>query len=183
MLALEPGLLRDLGIALAADDLHVVTLRRQITEFLPPSPREAALGRMAGVAIPMVAAALTPGPVDDLALSAATAGGSIARGARSITRGSQVTEQTIREAMRGAPLSSQQSGGVSLPNIQRYVDKLLAGEVAPAIKVDGKIIVDGNHRYIAGRIVGQEPAVQPWAGGNPSRIISWEQLPVSPNSW
>ncbi|WP_159397341.1 hypothetical protein [Sorangium cellulosum] len=73
--------------------------------------------------------------------------------------------------MKDAPLASQQSAGISLPNIQRYVDKLFAGEVAPAIKVDGKIIIDGNHRYIAGRILGQEPAVQPWAGGNHSRVF------------
>ena len=36
--------------------------------------REAALGRMAGVGIPMVAALLTPGPQDDLALAAGAAG-------------------------------------------------------------------------------------------------------------
>jgi RHS repeat-associated protein len=77
MLPFEPGFFRDLGIALAGD-LQVVTLRPQITAFLPPSPREAALGRMAGVGIPLVAAALTPGPGDDLALSAGTAGGSVA---------------------------------------------------------------------------------------------------------
>jgi RHS repeat-associated protein len=74
MLPFEPGFFRDLGIALAADDLHVVTLRPQITEFLPPSLREAALGRMAGVGIPLIAAALTPGPGDDLALAAGATG-------------------------------------------------------------------------------------------------------------
>jgi len=115
---------------------------------------------------------------------ALTRGESIAaRAGAEITKGSQVTEQTIREAMKGAQLSSQQSGGVSLPLIQRYVDKLLAGEVAPAIRVDGKIIVDGNHRYIAGRILGQEPAIQPWAGGSPSRVIPWDELLISPNAW
>ncbi|WP_437912409.1 RHS repeat-associated core domain-containing protein [Sorangium sp. So ce302] len=106
-----------------------------------------------------------------------------ARGAPAITKGSQVTEQTIREAMKGAPLSSQQSGGVSLPTIQRYVDKLLAGEVAPAIKVDGQMIVDGNHRYIAGRILGREPAIQPWAGGRPSSAVPWETIPIDPKAW
>ncbi|WP_437287730.1 RHS repeat-associated core domain-containing protein [Sorangium sp. So ce406] len=96
------------------------------------------------------------------------AGGGIQGGAPKISSGSQVTEEVIRQAMRGAPLASQQSGGVSLPTIQNYVDKLLAGDVAPAIKVDGRIIVYGNRRYIAGRVFGQEPAIQPWAGGGPA---------------
>jgi len=39
---------------------------------------------------------------------------------------------------------------VSLPAIQRYIDRLNAGEQAPPIKMDGNVIVDGNHRYIAG---------------------------------
>jgi len=86
MLPFEPGFFRDLGIALAADDLQVVTLRPQITEFLPPSLREAALGRMAGVAIPMVAAALTPGLADDLALAGGqTAGKAIHLNANNAT--------------------------------------------------------------------------------------------------
>ncbi|HVJ20055.1 MAG TPA: hypothetical protein VM686_31790 [Polyangiaceae bacterium] len=86
-------------------------------------------------------------------LAAEGLGGMGGGGGRSIV----VTENVIREAMKDAPLMSQQAGGVSLPRIQANVNKLLAGEVAPAIKVDGKMIVDGNHRYIAGRIFGREP--------------------------
>ncbi|EOD2820351.1 TPA: hypothetical protein U2K68_003979 [Providencia stuartii] len=48
-------------------------------------------------------------------------------------------------------------GSVSLPAIQRYVDRLLKGDVAPPIKVDGNIIVESNHRYVAGKIVGKIP--------------------------
>ncbi|AGP37744.1 FG-GAP-like repeat-containing protein [Sorangium cellulosum] len=108
----------------------------------------------------------------------------VATGGRAtITSGSQVTEQVIREAMKDAPLASQQARGVSLPLVQQYVDKLIAREVAPAIKVDGRMIVDGNHRYIAGRVFGQEPAIQPWAGGRPERLVPWENLPINPESW
>jgi RHS repeat-associated protein len=113
----------------------------------------------------------------------ALARGFAAREAPRITSGSQVTEQVIREAMKDAPLASQQAGGVSLPTVQNYVDKLLAGEVAPAIKVDGRMIVDGNHRYIAGRILGQEPAIQPWAGGRPGSFIPWDTIPIDPKAW
>lgn len=104
-------------------------------------------------------------------------------GASSVTTGEQVTESVVRNAMKNAPLTSQQAGGISLPRVQRYVDKLLKGEVAPAIKVDKNLIVDGNHRYVAGRILGQEPAIQPWMGGRPDNAVPWDKLPISPESW
>ncbi|MGC5222554.1 FG-GAP-like repeat-containing protein [Micromonospora sp. DT81.3] len=94
----------------------------------------------------------------------------------------KVTAATIREAMAGAPLQSQQAS-VSLPRVQQAVDQLASGSPAPPIKVDGSIIVDGNHRYIAGRILGREPAIQPWAGGSPNRVIPWSQQRIDPGDW
>jgi filamentous hemagglutinin len=104
-------------------------------------------------------------------------------GATAITRGEQVTESVIRNAMKDARLSSQQAGGVSLPRVQQYVDKLLAGEAAPGIKVDGSMSVDGNRRYVAGRILGQEPAVIQWLGGRPASAVPWADMPISPEAW
>lgn len=52
-------------------------------------------------------------------------------------------------------------GVVSFPEIQCYVDRLLKGDVAPSIKVDGNVIVKGNHRYVAGKIVGILPEIIP----------------------
>ncbi|MFC5473998.1 RHS repeat-associated core domain-containing protein [Paraherbaspirillum soli] len=100
-----------------------------------------------------------------------------------ITKGEQVTEEIIRKAMEGAPLSSQQRGGISLPRVQEYVERLIQGEVAPAIKVDEGIIVDGNHRYVAGRVLGIEPEIQSWAGGRPSSVIPWSNIPINPEAW
>ena len=82
--------------------------------------------------------------------------------------------------MKDAPLKSQQAGGVSFRLVQKYVDRLLDNEVPPAIKVDGQIIVDGNHRYIAGRILGRETPIQEWLGGRPESAISWDKLPINP---
>jgi hypothetical protein len=115
---------------------------------------------------------------DALAATAAAEAGGTA-----ITRGEQVTEEVIRNAMKDAPLSSQQAGGVSLPRVQQYVDKLLAGEVPPAIKVDGSMIVDGNHRYIAGQILGQDTPVIQWLGGRPGSAVPWSDIPISPEAW
>ena len=85
--------------------------------------------------------------------------------------------------MKDAPLSSQQAGGISRPMVERYVRRLEAGEVPPRINVDGDIIVEGNHRYVAGRLYGEEPPIQPWVGGKPDRVIPWEDLPISPKDW
>jgi hypothetical protein len=38
----------------------------------------------------------------------------------------------------------------------------------PTIKVDNGIIVDGNHRHVAGRVFGKAPSIQPWEGGRPN---------------
>ena len=95
----------------------------------------------------------------------------------------KVSELMIRNAMKGAPLLSQQAGGISLPRIQQFVDRLLAGEVAPAIKVDGAMIVDGNHRYIAARIAGLSVSIQPWAGGRPGNVVHWNSLRIDNNFW
>jgi hypothetical protein len=94
-----------------------------------------------------------------------------------------VTEEMIRTAMKNAPLVSQQAGGVSLPRVQDYVSRLAAGETPPAIKVDGSIIVDGNHRYVAGRVFGQDPPIQPWSGGRPGAVVPWDQIPIDFEAW
>jgi hypothetical protein len=52
-----------------------------------------------------------------------------------------------------------------------------------AIKVDGRMIVDGNHRYIAARILGRAPPVQQWIGGRPANAVSWETIPIDPKAW
>lgn len=79
-------------------------------------------------------------------------------------------------------LPSQQ-GAVSLPRVQAYVDRLAAGSEAPPILVNGSIIVDGNHRYIAGRIMGQEPAIQSWFGGSAARVVPWSKQVIDLSEW
>ncbi len=115
--------------------------------------------------------------------SRATEGNVGVRQSSLAAKGGQVTEAMVRKAMQGSELTSQQAGGISLPKVQQYVDRLRAGEIAPPIKVDGKMIVDGNHRYVAGRIVGQEPAVQPWIGGRPDRAVPWDKIKIDPKPW
>lgn len=89
--------------------------------------------------------------------------------------------------MKDAPLQSQQRFGVSLPKVQQLVEGVRSGKInwedLPPIKVDSGIIVDGNHRYVAARILGLEPKIQPWLGGRPNRVVSWDNMPIDPKDW
>jgi RHS repeat-associated protein len=73
-------------------------------------------------------------------------------------RGVVVTEEMVAKALATDSYKTT-NAAVSLPMIQRYVDMIYAGTIAPAIKVFEDIIVDGNHRYIAGKITGKMPQI------------------------
>ncbi|MHA6572571.1 ParB N-terminal domain-containing protein [Pseudomonas yamanorum] len=107
-----------------------------------------------------------------------------AKGGALVTKGSDVTPETIQKALSGDKTISAQDG-VSLPMIQRYVDRLLNGDVAPPIKMDGDVIVDGNHRYIASKILGREPTVDPGVltDYKASKKRPTVNLEISPLDW
>jgi len=111
--------------------------------------------------------------------------GSIAGRADDVVKGGvTVTDDAIRAALKGSDLKTTQ-GAISKPAVQNYVRRLEAGEVAPAIKVDGRVIVDGNHRYVAGRLVGKEPArmagtLSPSQAGKTQPI---QNLKIDPSDW
>lgn len=66
-----------------------------------------------------------------------------------------------------------------------YVDRLLKGDVAPPIKMDGNVIVDGNHRYIAAKILGKEPEIDPGVltSYKASKKRPTVNLEISPLDW
>ena len=92
-----------------------------------------------------------------------------------------LTPEEISNFLKGAPYRTQQVDGISGPIVNRYIGKLNAGEVAPAIKVDGDVIAGGNHRAAAGYIQGTRPAE---IGGrlDPTKTTTFplEQIKVSP---
>ena len=94
----------------------------------------------------------------------------------------EVSEETIREALAGDKTKTLQKE-VSLPMVKRYVDKLRKGEKPPAIKMDGDIIVDGNHRYTAGKIHGEMPPTRPSIAPKNIDPKNIEDIGVSPQDW
>ena len=87
--------------------------------------------------------------------------------------------------MKDAPLKTRQ-GGVSVPTIRAYVDRLAAGDIAPPIQVADGVIVEENHRYIAGRLFEKEPA-QIAGAAAPSQAsrptVSWGDIFLDPFDW
>ncbi len=76
-------------------------------------------------------------------------------------------------------------GEVSLPMVERYVRMLEAGSTAPAIRVVDDVIVEGNHRYVAGRLVGEVPEQVPGvlSSSQLSRVVPIQKTKVSPVDW
>ena len=101
-----------------------------------------------------------------------------------VKKGIQVTEASIAKALQGSTMKTLQ-GEVSLPMVQRYVKMLEAGSISPAIKVASGVIVEGNHRYVAGRLFGVEPAIVPGAmsPSQASRVVPIQQTKVNPVDW
>jgi len=87
--------------------------------------------------------------------------------------------------MADAPLRTQQVA-VSWPMVQRLVKSFRENgwdpKAAP-IQVDPNtnIIVEGNHRYIAGRIVGIDVPTTPSTSRGP--VVPWSDVTVDPVDW
>jgi len=101
---------------------------------------------------------------------------------RRCPRGEAVTEAAVRRALEGAPLDPTQRA-VSLPVIQRFVERLRAGEGPPSIKVDGRAIVDGHHRFIAGRVAGNPPPVRPGTLPRSQQPRGWNDVLIDLVDW
>lgn len=69
--------------------------------------------------------------------------------------------ENIVAALSQSPMLTLQPT-VSASIIQLYVTDIENGISLPPIRVDGNIIVDGNHRYIAFRLCRMNAAIQPW---------------------
>jgi hypothetical protein len=93
-----------------------------------------------------------------------------------------VTEASIRAALWNAPLKTQQAA-ISLPAVQRYVDRLYRGDVAPPIAVDNGVIVEGNHRYVAGMLAGRPPPQTSSHGARKDEATDWSALQIDHVDW
>ena len=89
------------------------------------------------------------------------------------------TPQNIRGALQFSSMKTLQPS-VSARVIQAYVDSIEAGVPIMDIKVDGDVIVDGNHRYIAGLLCKRQAPIQQWTRPSSLKPIPIQQLRIDP---
>jgi RHS repeat-associated protein len=103
----------------------------------------------------------------------------------SVSKAVAVTQESVTQALKDSNLQTAQ-GVVSGPMVERYVQMAQDGSTAPPIKVtsDG-VIVDGNHRYVAGKLTGNEPAQVPGSlsPSQQSKVQPVQNTKVDPNDW
>ncbi len=95
--------------------------------------------------------------VGDIAAGDAIGGASLSV---PLAAGIKVTADVIASALSDSKMLTTQRG-VSVPVVKNYVERLAGGSPAPPISVDGDVIVEGAHRYVAARILGQDPNIVP----------------------
>lgn len=111
--------------------------------------------------------------------------GSVAETTSLGSKGIVVTQESVASALKGSKLQTAQ-GVVSGPMVERYVKMAQEGNTAPPIKVTNNgVIVDGNHRYVAGRLVGNEPSQVPGSlsPSQQSKVQPVKNTKVDPNDW
>ncbi|WP_314101484.1 RHS repeat-associated core domain-containing protein [uncultured Stenotrophomonas sp.] len=165
-----------------------------------PPPRNPAdkLGPAIGVALAGALAAPVVGYAGAAALANPTTTTAVIKGAADIAMGDAIGGASLGVASAGIVVNAERAAAslagstmqttqkaVSLPAVQRYVDALISGSKAPAIQADGRVIVDGNHRYVAGRIFGQEPSVVPGSVSTSqlSEVRPVQELRFDPVDW
>jgi hypothetical protein len=90
----------------------------------------------------------------------------------------------VKSAIKDAELKTVQSK-ISGPVVNRYVNKLKQGLIPPPIKVADGVIIEGNHRYAAGKVFGREPArvpgvLSPSQAGN---VRPFGDIHIDPTDW
>jgi hypothetical protein len=92
------------------------------------------------------------------------------------------TPNNIKMVVADSPMFSVQQS-VSAPGVQEYVNAIQAGlDVEPSY-VDGNLIIDGNHRYIAWLLCDKAPRVKPWQPPLTAKRYPLPDIQVDPSSW
>ena len=94
------------------------------------------------------------------------------------------TSEQIQNVLRNSDLrylTSQKS--ISAPRVNQYIDKLRAGEEAPAVHVDQDLLVDGSHRVAAGEMEGKPPREQRWSSSKGIPTKPFKEIYVDPEDW
>jgi hypothetical protein len=94
-----------------------------------------------------------------------------------------LSSEELKQRMAGAPLRTKQKA-VSVPAINRYIAMLVGGRSPPNIEVDGNVIVEGNHCYVAGYAIGRPPKIDPYINPRPGdATYTFEEIFYDAADW
>jgi hypothetical protein len=91
----------------------------------------------------------------------------------------QATPENIQAVLQSSSMRTLQ-GSVSASAIQGMVNTIQSGGSLPPIQVDGNVIVEGNHRYIAGLLCAMPVPMQPWTAPLTKPSIPVRNLQITP---
>lgn len=60
---------------------------------------------------------------------------------------------------------------------------MLRGIIFPDIKVDGDLIIDGHHRYLASMLAGRSLSTTPYAKSAATTVCEWEKVVLVKDDW
>lgn len=69
------------------------------------------------------------------------------------------------------------------PIINRIYKKMSVGIEFPSIKVDGNLIIDGHHRYVASLLVGKKLNRIPSQKTSATIIYQWDSIVLASEDW
>lgn len=96
-----------------------------------------------------------------------------------------VSQGAVTKALENSTLKTTQAK-VSDSMVERYVQMIQDGNTASPIKVTVEgVIVDGNHRYVAGQLTGVEPEIIPgtMSPSQTSKVVPIQETKVSSIDW
>jgi hypothetical protein len=74
-------------------------------------------------------------------------------------------------------------GKLCFPIIERIYKKMSIGIKFPSIKVDGDLIIDGHHRYLASLLVGCTLDIAPSIKTSATVVSEWNKVVLDVDDW
>ena len=87
----------------------------------------------------------------------------------------EATAENIKKVTAKTPYFTTQRN-VSIPRVARYTALIEAGSPTPEIKMDGMLIVDGNHRMVANLLCRQPAPTTPWTSSPAAPRLPFNQI-------
>ena len=96
----------------------------------------------------------------------------------------QITKEFVLEYLKESEKDLKSTHAkLCFPIINRIYKKMSIGIKFPSIKVDGDLIIDGHHRYIASLLAGITLDTIPSSKTSATVVIGWDAVVLVTDDW